>query len=345
MSLIDVESLLQEISPESPCGDDLTYDPDYTSMEGILSAGLSEGMVGDGGEESGPNWRDLRTRCVALFGRTKDLRVCMNLTVALLMEDSISGFRDGLALLRGLIDRYWDSVYPQLDPDDNNDPLERVNIIAALSAAPGAFMDPMMFRKRVHMAPLSKSDRLGRFSLRDLELARGGGDLPAGAPDVALIDASFEDTATEELQGMAEAIDEAVDHLVAIDGLLMTHVGAGQAPNLDALRTESLGSIRNMMADYLSRRGLGDGPVGDSATVDAGGSSAPSGAINSPQDVLAALGTICQYYEKHEPSSPVPLLMRRAQGLVSKSFMDIVRDLAPEVVSQMEQLGGIDSSL
>ena len=51
--------------------------------------------------------------------------------VALLKLRGLPGLRDGLAVLRGLIDQYWDQLYPRLDPDDNNDPLERMNILAA----------------------------------------------------------------------------------------------------------------------------------------------------------------------------------------------------------------------
>ena len=52
---------------------------------------------------------------------------------------------------------------------------------------------------------------------------------------------------------------------------------------------------------------------------------------------------ICAYYERHEPSSPVPLLLMRARRLVDKSFMEILQDLAPEGMGQARQVGGIDN--
>ena len=51
-----------------------------------------------------------------------------------------------------------------------------------------------------------------------------------------------------------------------------------------------------------------------------------SGAINSRNDVIQAIDRICDYYAMHEPSSPVPLLLRRAQGMVAKSFYEILED-------------------
>jgi type VI secretion system protein ImpA len=56
------------------------------------------------------------------------------------------------------------------------------------------------------------------------------------------------------------------------------------------------------------------------------------------------LDKICLYYERYEPSSPIPLLLQRSKRLVSANFMDIVRDLAPDGLSQVENLRGKDES-
>ena len=358
MSLIDVESLLQEISPEAPCGADLSYDPQYTEVDGLLTQGMSEGMVADASaaEDQGPNWRDIRTRCVELLGQTKDLRLAVDLTLALLMEDSIPGLRDGLAVVRGFLERFWDHVHPQLDPDDGYDPLERVNIISSLSPAGGTYMDPMMFCQRVRRAPLCKSARMGAFSLRDIEQAPEGGEPTEGESDgssnAALISAAFEDTSGEDLQAMSQAVAEAVEHLQVIEDGLTDRIGAGQAPQLGTLRDETLGKVNGALQGYLARRGIGGATVAAGEEQQAVGeqpgapmpAAALSGEIRSTQDVLTALEKICQYYERREPSSPVPMLVRRAQRLVSKSFLEIVRDLSPEAVDQIEKLGGIDSS-
>ena len=69
-----------------------------------------------------------------------------------------------------------------------------------------------------------------------------------------------------------------------------------------------------------------------------------SGEINSREDVVHVLDKICLYYERCEPSSPIPLLLQRSKRLVSANFMDIVRDLAPEGLAQVENLRGKDGS-
>jgi type VI secretion system protein ImpA len=52
---------------------------------------------------------------------------------------------------------------------------------------------------------------------------------------------------------------------------------------------------------------------------------------------------ICQFYERAEPSSPVPLLLKRARRLVPMNFMEIMQDLAPDGVPQAESIGGVQA--
>jgi type VI secretion system protein ImpA len=58
--------------------------------------------------------------------------------------------------------------------------------------------------------------------------------------------------------------------------------------------------------------------------------------------VVRTLDRICGYYARNEPSSPIPLLLRRARRLVTMDFVDIVRDLAPDALAQVEALRGTE---
>jgi len=341
MSTIDVDNLLAETSTEPPCGPDLRYDPGYHELETMLQARQEEGEAGE------PNWREMRDGCVELLGRTKDLRVALFLALALIKIDGIAGMRDGLALLRGLLERFWDHIHPQLDPDDNNDPLERLNIIVSLSPPPeGGFQDPMMFRQRLWEVPVCNSRRLGQFSLRDMLIAEGklspAADSESAKPE--MIDAAFEDTSIEELNELAQASQESIDHVKGIEAALGSHVDSDRVPDLSGCQ-EVLTDIQGRVQSYLAKRGItssaAEGEAGTVEQKEPGKGKALSGEIRSPKDVLSALEKVCQYYERHEPSSPVPLLVRRAQRLVSKSFVEIIRDLSPEARKQVENLGGI----
>jgi type VI secretion system protein ImpA len=49
------------------------------------------------------------------------------------------------------------------------------------------------------------------------------------------------------------------------------------------------------------------------------------------------------FFRRHEPSSPVPLVLERARRLVSKSFMEVLADVAPEGLPQAKLIVGIRS--
>ncbi|NWD58193.1 type VI secretion system protein TssA, partial [Pseudomonas veronii] len=68
----------------------------------------------------------------------------------------------------------------------------------------------------------------------------------------------------------------------------------------------------------------------------------PSGDIANRDDVLRSLDKILAYYTRHEPSSPLPVLLNRAKHLVHADFAAIVRNLIPDGMSQFENLRGPD---
>ena len=76
--------------------------------------------------------------------------------------------------------------------------------------------------------------------------------------------------------------------------------------------------------------------------VSAGGGSV-SGTVNSRTDVIKMIDKICDYYTSNEPSSPIPLLLRRAQRLVPMSFVEILEDMAPDGVAQAQIISGKES--
>lgn len=63
-------------------------------------------------------------------------------------------------------------------------------------------------------------------------------------------------------------------------------------------------------------------------------------ALRSRHDALLALESVCRYLERTEPSHPAPLLLRRAQRLMHMNFREIVRDMAPAALPQLDALTG-----
>lgn len=339
MSVIDVEQLLEQVSDEAPTGEDLEYDPAFGEMARAAEGRPAQEMGDSVVEAEEPDWRSVGKIATELLSRSKDLRVGVLLIRASLNTDGMVGISDGLEVTRRMLDQYWDNLHPQLDPDDDNDPIMRINTLASLTDR-----DTML--AEIRKTPLVSSRALGRFSLRDVEIATGAVQAPEGEqelPSIEGIDAAFMDADLDELKVTADAIDAAIDSVEAIETFVTEKVGADRAADLSAL-PHLLRSAKQVMAERLSRRGVGVEVSGEEgATADPSAEGAPqpiAGEIRSREDVVRVLDQACEYFERHEPSSPVPLLLRRAKRLVSKDFMEILRDLAPDGVSQAENIGG-----
>jgi type VI secretion system protein ImpA len=123
-------------------------------------------------------------------------------------------------------------------------------------------------------------------------------------------------------------------------------VGVAQAPSFSKLSGLVVQAHKILVA-RLDRRGVTAAPLpsvssGDATVVhpEPQVQEAVPGAITSREDVVRLLDRMCEYYERNEPSSPVPLLLKRCKRLVSANFLDIVRDVAPNAVDQVETLCG-----
>ena len=340
MSAIDLSRLLDEVSPESPCGKNLEYDSAFRELE-LAAAGKPERRTGDSVVAAEPpDWRDVRERSLELLRRTKDLRAAVHLARSLLETDGMVGFRDGLAFFRQNLERYWDSIHPQLDSEDGHDPTLRVNTISALG-------DWNEMVRSVREQPLVVSRRLGRFSLRDIEIADGTLPKPAAEgvefAESSTIEAAFTDADGAELQATFDGLRGAIEEVGRITAFVTVKVGATRSADLSRL-TSTLMSAERALAPHLSQNGDSDGAAnlaGGSDTRDQ--RRAGAGEITSRDEVIRFLDKACDYFRKNEPSSPVPLLLQRAKRLVSKDFLEIVKDLAPGGVSEVRGIGGLDS--
>jgi type VI secretion system protein ImpA len=345
MGVIDVDGLVGEISPDKPCGEDLEYDAEFSELE-RAAQGQEAHQMGDAViEGSGPDWKAVKRLSLSLFTRTRDMRVAAYLIRALIHTDGFPGLRDGLLVLKGILNSFWEEVHPQLDPEDDNDPTFRMNTLSS-------FIDPGTTLRSLREAPLVSSKILGVFSMRDIQMANGDIPAPQGkeAPQASVIDGAFQEMDLEELQATAEAANQAVEELKAIEDFVTTQVGAAQAVDLSAFAQE-MKPIQQVLSDQLGRRGVAaPGAEAEADAPAAGGAAAAApaaglsmtGEIQSREDAIRMLDKVIEYFNKYEPSSPIPLLLVRAKRLVSKSFMEIMQDLAPDGLAQAQMMGGVD---
>jgi len=62
--------------------------------------------------------------------------------------------------------------------------------------------------------------------------------------------------------------------------------------------------------------------------------------VTNRADALRLLDLVCRYYQRYEPASPLSMLIERAAGLAEKNFLDIVRELAPDGLAQVQNVVG-----
>ncbi|THD04851.1 type VI secretion system protein TssA [Rhodanobacter lindaniclasticus] len=339
MARYNLEPLLAPVSDESPAGPDLEYDPQFLALE-RAAAPKAERAVGDtvkAAEE--PDWEKVAELSEAILQRSKDLRPAVHLTTAWMRSAGMPGWSAGLGLIRGLLEQFWDTVHPQLDAEDDNDPTMRVNAVVPLN-------DLQSVLGYFRTTPFVQSPRMGRFTLRDLRIANGTlkvttpGDGPE--PSLTEMEACCMDCAEEELVQTTAAVSESLEHAKAIDALFSDHVGT-MGPDFKNLLSD-IYELKKFLDPQLARRlpaeASGDEAGEGGAEGGAPGAARASGPIAGPQDVMRRLDEICDYYTRCEPSSPVPLLLRRAQRLVGMDFMDLLRDLAPGGISELRVVSG-----
>jgi type VI secretion system protein ImpA len=331
--VIDVEALLAPISDEAPSGADLEYDPEFTELE-TAARGKSEQQFGDtviAAEE--PDWRDVGVRAEALLARSKDLRVAILAARAATHMHEIVGLASGLELIKELTTRYWDTLHPDLDHEDGDDPTMRLNALGPLA-------DPESFLRDVRSTYLVASPQHGRVSLRDVLVADG--KLPAG-PEGAMspvqIGGIVQAIAAENPAPLQASL-ACLAHAKALESFLGEKGVLTQAPDLRPL-IDMLQAAAAVSAVAL-RVDDGAGGEGEESAPGEGGRARVPGQIQSREDAIRVLENVCKFIEQSEPSNPAPLLIRRAQRLMSRNFMEIIQDLAPESLGQIQKLAGLE---
>ena len=339
--LMDVEQLLTQVSPASPCGEDVSDHPEFYELKGAISV---EGpSLVPGGKNGGADWPKARQLAPELLKRGKDLRVAIWLTTAELNRAGVAGLRDGLAVIHGLLERYWGALYPELG--DNGEVIARMNTFAELCHPEYSPVVGML-----QVAPLVELRPFGAVRYRDFLIARG--DTTAREDEKVLpsgeIEAVFNGCPLEELSRASATVAECLKLAKDIDALLTDKAGQLSGPDLKPL-TSTLAGIDQLLRERLALREPNDTASGDSANGQseqpATNGAAPAaaranGMVQSRNDVIRVLDQICEWYAKHEPSSPVPILLNRAKRAVPLSFIELIDDLAPAGSKEIKALRG-----
>lgn len=333
--------MLKSLGEDAPSGENLEYDPDFIAME-LAGQPEEERQAGtEIVEGSDPDYKDLASKARVILERSHDIRAAVYLADCEVRLNGLPGFAEMTSYIRGCLEEYWDTCHPQLDEEDDDDPMMRINAVTGLAGR------TTVLRGLRKAAPLTNSRVLGRVTVQDFDILNGEAEPPEDATPMSSteIEAAFTDTADEELQVYFDAASSALADVNAIDAVFLEKT-PGYGPSLEDLQ-KLLSKIVKLMSPYVQADVPEDETVAD---VDDGvavarpaarsGGGVP-GAVETRADVTASLDRIMDYYARHEPSSPLPILLKRAKRLVGADFMEIINDLAPSGVDNVKLIGGV----
>ncbi|MCC8395694.1 type VI secretion system ImpA family N-terminal domain-containing protein [Paraburkholderia sp. MMS20-SJTR3] len=355
--------LLEPVDADAPTGPDLEYDPDFVMLLADAAPRI-EAQYGNFVEvPPAANWAEIERACRALLLRTKDIRVAVILLRCRMRIDGAAGLRDGLALLKALLERYGETLHPLPVFEGERDPAMYANAIAGLTDPDGALADardialPKAAGAQLHLRDIEKSLALPRHK-------------DALAPEsVARL--------LKELSGrrnpVVSAFAEAHRSIVGIAEWCSTALGA-DAPDLGALarllqpfaQAELEGGPAPISAiapaDAQGACAAG-APVAGSGAADTAAAAAASPAPTIPapasSDALAASPTVAPaataasmdrwsalaaiqetriWFEQNEPSSPVIVLLRQSERMVGKRFSELAHVIPAELLAQWDEM-------
>ena len=339
MAAIEFSALAVPVSEEEPCGPDLDLDgdPDYMNFvartEGVLPTTYFSGPEGRPFDRTSIDFESEFAAIGPLNVRTRDIRLLVLLAKLLVLNRDLPGFVGCVSLIDALLKEHWDEVHPQ---GMDGDFAVRMAALESLDDMP-----PVVFP--MQYLPLINHRRTGPLSYRAWMIATGEAKPREGEAilDPAAIEAAMMEVelpALVDIRGQFQALQSA---LRSLRDICVDRAGADRAVKLERL-PDLVGKILKLLEGVVVKRDPAQAAVadaeagaeGDQADAAAAPSAIPTGAVASTHDVADALAAIADYFGRFEPSNPALLLVRQAEQLMGKSFLEAMRVLVPNHMEQ-----------
>jgi type VI secretion system protein ImpA len=333
--ILDFTTLLNPIAGENPSGESLRYDGTYDQ---IKEARREDEVFAQG------DWsRDLKVAewnkviqlaTAALTNKTKDLQIAAWLVEGLAKHDKQDrwvGLRDGLQLMRSLQESFWETLYPEIDPEDDEGSLAaRANVIASMEQRLAGFVKELPLIAGAQYSYLNYLDSK-QFDIPEnfasLEFEQQEKLTALKAQAEAEKKTTGEDwrkaktaTSRDFIEARLSLINEVWDQLQALDAV-MDEKFARETPGVGTLK-KSLDEIRTLV-ELVAKEKRAAEPRADETPEEfvsedgvsaggGGGFSSSTGAVRNRQEALRKLSEVAEYFLNSEPHSPVSYLVQRA---------------------------------
>lgn len=334
--LIDIEALLAPIEGDNPAGASLRYAPDYDELKALLPKPDRDALVESGQEGQWSKLIQLASQ--KLRQKSKDLAIAGWLTEALVNQHGFPGLRDGLLLISGLCERFWDHLYPLIDDGDLE--IRAAPLQSLLERNSPLWIGEIGLTKAPLRAPETDEVIPVSYNLwHSIVVAQ----LEDKKPLLGSMDEAAAKSPTDFLQNLYGDIEETAAALAALNSQLNEKFGSA-APSTVAA-AENLAKCKSRVATVLTKRGVRldqDNEEAETGTDKSGGNESSSngshgggfngrsGPIGNREDALQRLRDVADFFRRTEPHSPVPYLIQRAINWSRMSFeqllVELVRD-------------------
>jgi type VI secretion system protein ImpA len=361
-AVADLEALLAPIVGENPAGESLQYSGLYDELR---EARRAEDNLAQGDwqyEMKAADYRQVITLAApALATQSKDLQVCAWLCEALVKLHGFPGLRDGLKLMRGLHEQFWEKVYPEIDEGD----LEaRANSVAwmdretalalkkvPVTHAPGGInYNYIQWEQSKQFDIPENLENLDAGKLAQMEELRAQA-VEEGKTTGEDWRKAFHNTRRAFYEETWTVLGECWDEFQALDKV-MDEKYERQTPGLGSLK-KSLDEVRTLVEKLLKEKRVlepdaadeAEGVAGEAGTAGEGASGISTGPVRSRQEALRRLAEVSDYFRRTEPHSPVAYLVQRAikwgQMPLETWLQDVIKD--DTVLGQLRETLGLNT--
>jgi len=348
--VLDFAKLLAPILGENPAGkplrEQVSHDSIYYKLKDARSAARAAEWSLLFSDESGaaqqqPDWRPiLQSAPKVLAEQSKDLEVTGWLIEALAREHGFAGLRDGFRLARGLVEGFWDGLYPLPDEEGMS---TRVAPLAALNGVDGdgVLIAPIL------SAPITQVGGRGAVSVQDYRqalevdriedpdkraqrIAQGVATMDQVREAVRATSAEFFRNLLEDIDGCAEEwnhLSRELDERCGLgpDGVPASPPSSNIRNTLQTCR-ESVGQIAR---DVLGgAEASGAGAVAEA--TEAGKAVTAGGKIQSREAAFRMLLQVAEFFRRTEPHSPVSYALEQAVRWGRMSLPELWSELFPD---------------
>jgi type VI secretion system protein ImpA len=305
-----------------------------------------------------PEWNRLLEVCMTVSAKTRDLRVGTLMVECLARTNGWQGLAAGLELIAAWTENFWGQLYPELDSDEGDDPTARLSCLSRL-------VDEEQLIRCIQDIPMVTHRTLGSLSLRDyLHIYFPAGKNTTTSLTPVEVEVIFQDSERALLAETHDAVQLCLETGRKLNELLIQRVGTTRWSAMKLLDTVSrveqivrtqlvkhapspvstlveasepaMTTTPNVQESVCEPEAIVDSRPETNIHNDTQITQSVS-AIHSRAEASLAIDYICAYFEANEPASPVPLLLQRAKRLIPMSFVEILRELAPNEGQQLLQ--------